>query len=94
PPVRKSVNTPHASRIAATNDARRGPLEKRRLAAAQHTRARLETSQSRFGRYERYRCAGVRESRATGQRSSLRSEATGVSTAKNEQRSRKHKRQE
>ncbi len=43
PPVRTSVNTPHASRMAATIDARRGPLERRRLATAQATKARLRT---------------------------------------------------
>src|SRR5207247_10698571 len=43
PPVRRSVNTPHASRMATTNDARRDPLERLRVATAQHTRARLRT---------------------------------------------------
>ena len=49
PPVRRSVNTPHASRMAATIDARRGPLERRRLATAQATRARLRTGIAKMG---------------------------------------------
>ena len=41
PSVRISVHTPHASRIAATIDARRDLLEKRRLTAAAATKATL-----------------------------------------------------
>ena len=43
PLVRMSVNVPHASTMAATIDARRGPLERPRLATAHATRARLRT---------------------------------------------------
>ena len=43
PPVRRSVHAPHASRMVATIDARRGPSERRRLATAQATKARLRT---------------------------------------------------
>src|SRR5688572_27817142 len=41
PAVRRSVNTPHPSRIAAAITARRGAAERRRLTAAAATRARL-----------------------------------------------------
>src|SRR5205823_13430206 len=43
PPVRTSVKTPEASTMLTTIDARRGPLESRRLATAQATNARLKT---------------------------------------------------
>ncbi|PYR50298.1 MAG: hypothetical protein DMF89_09695 [Acidobacteria bacterium] len=46
--MRTSVNTPHASRMAATIDTRRGPLESRRLAAAQATSARLKTGMAKM----------------------------------------------
>src|SRR5215468_4889410 len=49
PPVRRSVNTPHASRMVPTIEARRGPLDKRRLATAQHTKARLRTGMAQKG---------------------------------------------
>jgi hypothetical protein len=49
PPVLRSVSTPHASRMAATIDARRGPLERRRLATAHDTKARLRTGMAKMG---------------------------------------------
>src|SRR5882724_8623838 len=48
PPVRRSVNTPHASRMATTNHARRGPPERRRAATAQHTRERLRSGMEKM----------------------------------------------
>ena len=49
PPVRTSVHTPHASRMVATIVARRGPSERRRLATAQATKARLRTGMAKMG---------------------------------------------
>ena len=56
PPVRTSVNTPQASRMAATIDARRGPLERRRLAAAEATSARLKTGMAKTGEHHAHHC--------------------------------------
>ena len=47
--MRRSVNTPHASKMVATIDAPRRPLERLRLAAAQHTRARHRTGMAYMG---------------------------------------------
>src|SRR5439155_17162828 len=47
PPVRTRVNIAQARRMVATIQARRGPLERRRLATAQATRARLRTGIAR-----------------------------------------------
>ncbi len=49
PPVRTSVKTPHASKMAAAIDARRSPFERRRLATADATNARLKTGMAKKG---------------------------------------------
>ena len=49
PPVRTSVHPPHATRMVATIDARRGPSERRRPATAHATKARLTTGMARTG---------------------------------------------
>jgi hypothetical protein len=47
PLVRTSVKVPAASSMAATSEARRGPAERRRVAAAHATRARARTGMDR-----------------------------------------------
>jgi hypothetical protein len=49
PPVRRTVNTAQASRIATTNAARRSPAESRRVATAQATSARHWTGMEETG---------------------------------------------
>src|SRR2546425_12153050 len=49
PPVRTRVNSPQASRVAATIEMRRGPVERRRLAAAHATRPRLMIGMEKMG---------------------------------------------
>src|ERR1039457_2974830 len=49
PPVRTSVNTPHASRMVATIDTQRGPSGRRRVATAHATRARLRIGIAKMG---------------------------------------------
>ncbi len=52
PSVRTSVNAPHASKIAATIDARRRIVERPRPIAADPTRARLRTGRGADERHE------------------------------------------